>query len=208
MLCISRLFYFSLPFHRGNMHLIWGSEELGGIQQWRQKGFISWVAVRVLLLLHHQLLTTWMIYESVTVWLHISFCYISIPISKNNSKNYHSPVFEQEFGTLLCSCKWEKELKSHLIVTTKLSQIALRMRHTDALNFHNSHWDNEGRHSVFPEMEKSSSFSALINYRYIADSATRSRWRVRVLKHSRRNQTGHLHSTLFSSYAETNPQAT
>lgn len=36
----------------------------------------------------------------------------------------------------------------------------------------------EWRHSAFPEMEKSSSFSALINYRYIADSTTRSWWRV------------------------------
>lgn len=98
------LFLFAF-FTVGSRHLIWLYEELSEIQHWRQKGFISWLAVRVLLLLHHQLLTTWMIYESVTVWLHISFAISAPLLARILAKNYHSPVVEQEFRTLSYSCK-------------------------------------------------------------------------------------------------------
>lgn len=93
------LFLFAF-FAVGSRHLTCLYEQLNEIQHWRQKGFISRVAVRVLLLLHHQLLTIWMIYEGVTVWLHIRFCRFSTPISKDISKKYHSSVFEQEFIAL------------------------------------------------------------------------------------------------------------
>lgn len=125
--------------------------------------------MRVLLLLHHQLLTTWMIYETVTVWLHIRFCYFSTPISRDISKNYHSSEFEQQFRSLSYSCKannntdssrlhWEQDTAMNWIPTP-----------TEAM---------EWRHSAFPGMGKSSSLSSLIKYKYSVDFTTRSWWRV------------------------------